>query len=144
MSHLTTLHDGTITYSFSKELLAYLETCIALFANHTPFDSHFLFHAPRPLFQSMCVLLHVLLAASAAHPCACNLRLAASPAPSACALPPAPRLQRAPCRRQAPSTTCAVPVAPSPSDLCKLKIKSTQRARLPPPSQSCAQPCASA
>ena len=29
VSHKTTLHDGTIIYRFSKELMAYLETCVA-------------------------------------------------------------------------------------------------------------------
>jgi hypothetical protein len=29
VTHLRTLHDGTIVHSFSKELLAYLETMVA-------------------------------------------------------------------------------------------------------------------
>jgi hypothetical protein len=73
---------------------------------------------------------------------------------STCALPPALRLQPAPCRHRsafnlrlaatAAPSTCALPVAASPSDLCKLKLKYTQRARPPPPRRSCTPPCASA
>ncbi len=68
----------------------------ALFAYHTPFYSHLLLHAPRPLFHSMCALLHVRLAATApTSACALrrqaprpafDVRLAHSAPTSACAL----------------------------------------------------------
>jgi hypothetical protein len=39
VTELTTLHDGTVLYSFSKELLAYLETIVAFSPYYLQYDT---------------------------------------------------------------------------------------------------------